>query len=78
MEMLIGVAVSLFIQYVKNVLKLGEYATLGAVLVLSIAAAGIYTVLVNTGLWTSLVPILTTAGAFYTYVIARFEKPAVQ
>ncbi len=73
MTIIIGAAVSLFVQYIKNVLKFGEYQTLGAVLVLSLAAAGVYTTLVNLGLWEAFGTVLVTAGAFYTFVIERFK-----
>lgn len=74
MELLIGAFVSLFIQYLKNSLKLSEYATLGAVLALSVVAAAVYSYLIAVGMWEPFLTVLTTAGAFYTYVIQRFVK----
>lgn len=74
MELIIGAGVSLLIQWLKGSLKLGEYATLGAVLALSIVAATVYTWLVSAGLWESVGQILMTAGAFYAFILQRFEK----
>ena len=73
MEVILGIGVSLVIQTLKNVLKLGEYGTLAALFVLALAGAGIYTWLVDAGLWESVWQILVTAGAFYSFIIARFE-----
>ncbi len=74
MEIIIGSVVSLLVQFIKSKLGTTEYATLGVVLITSLAAAGVYSAMVHAGLWDSLVGILTTAGAFYTFIIARFEK----
>lgn len=74
MEIVVGAAVSLLIQWVKNGLKLGEYATLGAVLLFSLVAAFLYAYLQSSGMWEHVLPVLGYAGAFYTYIIARFEK----
>jgi hypothetical protein len=74
MEIFIGAIVSLIVQLLKSK-STGQYATLAILAVLSLAAAGIYTVLVNTGYWEAVYGILVTAGAFYAFVIQRFEGP---
>lgn len=72
MEIIIGAAVSLAIQWLKQWSK-SEWTTLFGVLVLSLAAAAGYTLLVQAGYWQTVAEILITAGAFYSYVIQRFE-----
>jgi hypothetical protein len=42
---------------------------------LSLVAAAVYAVLVEVNLWQTTAYIFALAGAFYTYVIARFEAP---
>jgi hypothetical protein len=42
----------------------------------SLIAAGVYTYLVDVNLWSTVYGILVTAGAFYTFVIQRFEGKA--
>jgi hypothetical protein len=71
MEIIIGAIVSLIVQFVKG--KNSQYVTLAILAVLSLAAAGLYTVLVDTGYWDAVYGILVTAGAFYAFVIQRFE-----
>jgi hypothetical protein len=41
--------------------------------VLSLAAAGFYAALVSVGYWETVGNVLIIAGAFYAYVIQRFE-----
>jgi hypothetical protein len=54
-----------------------EYATVAIAACLSIAAAAIYTTLIATGFWPSVIqrssPI---AGAIHTFIFARFEAPS--
>lgn len=73
MEIIIGAAVSLFVQYLKEKLGTSEYWTLGLVIFVSIAVAALYTLLLNTGYWETFANVLVISGAFYTYIIARFE-----
>ena len=47
--------------------------TLATLVVLSLSAAAIYTALVATGYWETVYQVLLTAGAFYAFVIRRFE-----
>jgi hypothetical protein len=44
--------------------------------VLSLGAAGLYTALVAAGYWQTVAQVLLTAGAFYAFVIQRFESKA--
>lgn len=74
MELILGAAVSLFVQLIKYKFKLTEYYTLAAVLVLSVAAAGVYVVLVDINMWETVARVLVIAGAFYAYIIQRFQK----
>ncbi len=74
MEIIIGSAVSLFVQWMKNRLRTTEYGTMGITLLVSLAAAGVYTFLVDAGLWEEVAKVLIVAGAFYTFIIQRFEK----
>lgn len=73
MEIIIAAAVSLIIQWFKQKLT-SEWQTLAALFVLSLAAAGAYAVLVSVGYWETVANILVIAGAFYAYIIQRFEK----
>jgi hypothetical protein len=41
---------------------------------LCLGAAGVYTVLVAVGYWETVVNVLILAGAFYAFVIQRFES----
>lgn len=74
MEMILGAVVSLFVQLAKKKLGTSEYETLAVALALSFSAAVTYTVLVNADMWESVKGVLLTTGAFYTFVLARFEK----
>jgi hypothetical protein len=74
MEIIIAAAVSLFVQWLKSSAKLGEYQTLGLVILVSFFVAAVYTYLVNTGLWDAFAGILVMAGAIYTFIISRFTS----
>lgn len=73
MEIIIGVGVSLLLQWLKSIFT-SQWQTLGFLLILCVGAAGLYTVLVDAGYWDVVAKILMTAGAFYTFVIQRFES----
>ena len=73
MELILGGAVSLLVQWLKSEFETSEYKTLGVLFVVSLIAATIYTYLVSAGYWQTVAQILMTAGAFYTFVIARFK-----
>jgi len=75
MEILIGAAVSLIVQWFKQKLT-SEWQTLAALLALALAAAAAYTLLVSVGYWETVANVLIIAGAFYAYIIQRFEAKA--
>lgn len=70
---IVGVAVSLLVQWLKTVFGTNEYKTLGVLAVVCLLAAWGYTWLVSAGYWQSVAAILVLAGAFYTFVIQRFK-----
>lgn len=74
MEYFLGIVVSLIIQFFKGKASLGEYGTLAAVAVLSFAAAAGYVFAVDTSIWPTVVTILTTSGAFYSFFLMRFAS----
>jgi len=73
MELILGSAVSLLIEWLKTQMNLGGYKTLAVLLFVSLAAALIYTYFVESGYWNTVGAVLLTAGAFYSFVIARFK-----
>jgi hypothetical protein len=74
MLIIIGSAVSLLVQWLKEQFGTQEYKTLGVLIVVSLVAAFIYTYLVAAGYWQTVAQVLVVAGAFYTFVIARFQS----
>ncbi len=70
MELLIGAVVSLLVQALK---QKSEWHALAIVALLSFVAAGLYNALVAAGYWETVLQVLLTAGAFYAFVIQRFE-----
>lgn len=74
MELIIGAAVSLFIQWLKNRTGTSEYMTLFILLLASVFASACYTFLVYAELWETVKMVLLTAGAFYAFVIQRFTS----
>ena len=73
MEIFIGAAVSLFVQWAKQKTT-NEWETLLILLAISLAAAGLYSTLVYVGYWDTVAHILLVAGAFYAFVLQRFES----
>jgi hypothetical protein len=73
MEYIIGVIVGLFVQYLKRKLGTDVAGTYLVVLLLSFVAAGTYVLIKDTTLWPAILQIMTVAGAFYAYIIRRFE-----
>lgn len=73
MELILGVFVSLVVQWLKTKYKTEEYKTLGILALVCIGAATGHYFLASTGYWESVVAILMTASTFYTLVLARFE-----
>lgn len=75
MEIIIGAAVSLLVQWIKQKTT-NQIETLLVLLAVSLGAAGLYCALVAVGYWETIAKILVIAGAFYTFVIQRFESKA--
>lgn len=73
MEYIIGVIVSLVVQAVKKYAGDSDWLKMAIVLILSIFASAIYYFVKDTAFWQTLLQILTTAGATYTFIIRRFE-----
>ena len=73
MEYLLGIIVSLVTQGFKAKYESNPTKTLAVVAVGCVAIAFAYTRVVDTAYWPILVTTLTTAGAFYTFVVQRFK-----
>lgn len=69
----IGIGVSILIQWLKNSYGTSGMKTVFILFLVSLAAAVGYTYLSYLGVWESVAKILMTAGAFYSFVIQRFE-----
>lgn len=80
MVIFIGVVVSLLVQWIKVVTKSNNALTLTYVAIVSLAGAGLYVYFSAQAYWSTVLTVLTTAGAFYTFVISQFESstPTVQ
>lgn len=74
MEYIIGVGVSLFIQWLKTKMGTTSGETLALLLFVAVASAALYTIAVSTGFWPVIRDVLITAGAFYTFIIQRFDQ----
>lgn len=73
MEIAIGALVSLIVQFLKKKLGTDTMGTMFAVLMISFIGAAAYVLLVDTPIWQTLLQVIITAGAFYTFIIKRFE-----
>lgn len=74
MEIIIGSAASVVTQLIKKYAQTAPWVTWATAIVLSVVGAYIYVTMRGTPLWETIVSVLTTSGAFYAYIIARFEK----
>lgn len=70
----IGVLVSLLVAQLKKIYSTNEWKTLGILAGVSLVAAIAYTYLVSAGLFGSVAAILESAGAFYAFVLQRFNS----
>lgn len=73
MEILLGVGVSALVQFVKIKYGTKEYPTLLILAGVAVGAAFLFQFLVGAGYWELLKKILVTAGAFYAFIIKRFQ-----
>jgi hypothetical protein len=71
MELIIGAFISLVVQALKK--QGSAFWTMATLVVLCLTAAGVYTALASVGYWDTVYQVLVTAGAFYAFVIQRFE-----
>lgn len=74
MEYIIATGVALAVQWLKNKMGTNVLGTYVVVLAVSFAAAGVYVYIKDTALWPVFVQVLTIAGAFYAFIIRRFEN----
>lgn len=72
---IIGIIVSLLTQWLKSAFPTQGWKTMFVLIGVSVFSAVVYTYLVSVGLWDTIVSVLVTAGAFYAFVIQRFENP---
>lgn len=70
----IGVIVSLLIQWLKTTYETPSWKTMFILVGISFAAALVYTYFSYLGMWELVAKILTSAGAFYAFIIKRFEE----
>lgn len=73
MEIALGAIVSLIVQFLKKRLGTDTVGTMFAVLMISFMGAAGYVLLADTDIWPTLMQIIITAGAFYAFIIKRFE-----
>lgn len=74
MEVFLGVLVSLLVQGLKKLFGTSGWATLAAVVVLSLGGAVVYEFLVNSSYWDGFVRVFTSAGAFYAFIWRNLSK----
>lgn len=71
---IIGVGVSLLVAWLKKVYATNEYKTLFVLLLVSLAAATFYVLIKDTSYWKAIFAILEAAGAFYAFILQRFNQ----
>ena len=71
---IVGAAVSLFVQIVKTQLGTSGIWTMLAVLLFSLGAGALYVLLREAAYFETVVQIVMAAGAVYSFVISKFEK----
>lgn len=69
-----GVVVSLIVQMIKSAFNGSTTATMIAVVLISLAGGVAYTLLTQFGLWESFLGVLTSAGAFYAFIIKNMQS----
>lgn len=72
--LIIGVAVSMLVQWLKTKYGTDSNKTLLVVFGLSIVTGTVYYFIKDTNYYQTILSILAMAGAFYTYILQRFEK----
>ena len=76
-EIFIGIAVSLLVQFIKTRWETSSLGTLVTVALVSVGSGTLYYYLGKTSYWETILQIAAYAGAVYTYIIRRFETPAI-
>lgn len=74
MEIILGVFASSIVQYIKNKYETTPFGTLSILAGISLLGAALYTWLASSGYWDAVYGILVTAGAFYAFILQRFEN----
>lgn len=74
MEYIIGILVSLILQWFKKFAGTSTLGTYSFLAILAIIGSVAYYFLEGTEFWTSLSQILLTAGAFHNFIIRLYEK----
>lgn len=69
-----GVIVSLIVQWMKTAFNGNTAATMAAVVAMSLVGGIAYTLLTQFGLWESFLGVLTSAGAFYAFIIKNMQS----
>ena len=69
-----GVVISLLVQYLKQALDTTKQGTLAIMAIIAIVGAIIFSVLDIYGLTDSLLQMVTTAGAFYAFIIKNVDS----
>jgi hypothetical protein len=72
--LIVGVIVTLLIQFLKNAFGTSSYGTLAMVAVISIIAAWGYVALRDKSFWPSFIQVLSFSGSVYTFFVQRFEN----
>lgn len=73
---ILGIFASLLTQWLKSAFPTSGWKTLVVLLGVSVFSSVVYTYLVSVGLWDSIASVLVTAGAFYAFILQRFEEKA--
>lgn len=68
-----GVIVSLIIEAIKKYFDGNTFATMTAVVILSLMGGALYTTLTHFGMWESFVGVFISAGAFYAFIIKNIK-----
>lgn len=68
---IVGVAISLLIQFIKNKLGTDTMATKAMTVIIALLAGTTYYFLSTTGYWPSVLGILTTASTFYAFFLKK-------
>ncbi len=74
MEYILGVFASLLVQWLKFKYETRPIISMAILLGVCLVAAGLYTLLSSVGMWEGTAHILVAAGAFYSFVVRRFES----